>query len=599
MTPRALAVVLCTLANLALATLASAPVCAEIPAGRLVAPNGYPKDFSLVKRDGRFHVFYIEAGPQGDFNYLGHQTSADLYHWTLEPNVLVADRSDWNPDFVWAPSIVERDGTYWMFYTGVRRRPEGGCPGAPYQQIGVATSTDLTQWTMEPESWLDPGEVPWALQPLDSCTYASFGGFRDPYVVWDPATDQWLMLYVTVPSPDSTLANVPHPGSYNPDRFVVGLGRAPAAFATDSDWTNLGALWITHAAFPGGPAMTTWESPHVFRRAWQGEDLWFLFASTGRSTSVEGVYFMTGPSLTLSRFQKKGRTGWTWRGHIGTLQMRDQYGQSNSTFGWFATEYFRDPETNLEYFANVSIPTLEFRQLKWRTTDYGFDLEQPFAVKEIVTQPSSVRAGQVIDVELRARNANDGAGPKVARLEVLRVDVEGESLSVVAPAEVGLPDSVVIISDVTHVTWIARSPASPPLRLRLRLAAPATEVQSQVVTLWGPDGGAFDRPGDGSPMESSEPALPRSDGLSVHALGAPGSAPVLALQLPGRSVVKLVLYDLRGRRVRRLLERELPRGASNVTWDARDESGARLPAGVYFVRFETTFGTRSARLVLL
>ena len=90
MTPRALASSIATLVALALG--ASGPAQAQITAGTMAAPNGYAKDFSIVKREGRFHVFYIEAGPGGDFNYLGHQTSADLYHWTVEPNVLVAGR---------------------------------------------------------------------------------------------------------------------------------------------------------------------------------------------------------------------------------------------------------------------------------------------------------------------------------------------------------------------------------------------------------------------------------------------------------------------------------------------------------------------------
>jgi sucrose-6-phosphate hydrolase SacC (GH32 family) len=109
---------------------------AQIPAGRMSAPNGYPKDFAVVKREGLFHVFHIEAGAAGDFNYLGHQTSPDLYHWTVQPNVLIAERSDWNPDFVWAPSIIERDGTYWMFYTGVRQARGIVLPGRTHSADG-------------------------------------------------------------------------------------------------------------------------------------------------------------------------------------------------------------------------------------------------------------------------------------------------------------------------------------------------------------------------------------------------------------------------------------------------------------------------------
>jgi len=569
---------------------------AQIPAGRMSAPNGYPKDFAVVKREGLFHVFHIEAGAAGDFNYLGHQTSPDLYHWTVQPNVLIAERSDWNPDFVWAPSIIEHDGTYWMFYTGVRRRAESSCPGAPIQQMGVATSTNLMDWTLQPESWLDPTEVGWALQPQDSCAYPSFGGFRDPFVVWDSDTNQWVMLYVTIPSADSTAGNVPQAGLYDPDRYVIGMGKAPMDFAADSDWVDLGALWSTHQAYPNGGGMKTWESPHAFARTWQGQPLWFLFASTGQGLGVDGVSFMTGPKLTLSGLQKKGKPGWTWRGSINNLQIRDQYGALNQPSGWFATEYFRDSETGLEYFANCRIPFLEFRQLKWRIANDGFDLDQPFAIRELLPQPTAAMVGQSIDLSIRAVNVNDGGPPKMARLEVLNVSVAGESLGVSTPASVGLPDSLPITSDVTHVTWIASAPMEPVRRYRVRLAPPATDVQSEIVTVYVPSRGG-ERPGD--PHETKLGTVEERDELRLAARGTPGPLPILSFHLPDRSSVRLDLYDLRGRKVRRLFDRDLPRGSFDVMWDGRDDRGARLRDGVYFVRLETTGGRRQTRLVLL
>jgi hypothetical protein len=585
-------------AGCVLAPLSPMRAAAQIPAGLLSAPNGYPKDFALVKRQGLFHVFYIESRPEGDFNYLGHQTSPDLYHWTLKPNVLVGDRADWNADFVWAPSIVQRDSTYWMFYTGVRKRSEGSCLGAPFQRIGVATSTDLDSWTMEPESWLGPLEVPWAVQEADSCLNPSAGSFRDPCVVWDPSTQQWVMLYVTVPRADSTAANIPHPGAYDPARYVVGEAHAPEPFAADSDWTDLQALWITDGAYPNGPGMTTWESPHAFSRMWQGDTLWFLFATTSTPTIAPGVTFMTGPSLTLSRFQKKGRTGWTWRGSITSLQIQDQYGHANLPIGWFASEYFHDPETGLEYFSNAHFPNLEFRQLKWRTSSDGFDLEQPFAIKELTIQPFSVVGGQSVDLTFRSVNSQDGAGPKAARLEALSVGADGESLGVMAPAEVGLPDSVVIAADVTHLPWKTLPPASPPLRLRVRLAAPWTEVGADVV-IFAPYPPRHDPLGEQHEYGRAQPAPGVEAPPWIRARHPASGGAVLAFHVARRGATRLTVFDLHGRQVRLLLDRDLPRGDYEVSWDERDEAGGRAPAGIYFARLETGEGARVARIMLL
>jgi protocatechuate 3,4-dioxygenase beta subunit len=50
------------------------------------------------------------------------------------------------------------------------------------------------------------------------------------------------------------------------------------------------------------------------------------------------------------------------------------------------------------------------------------------------------------------------------------------------------------------------------------------------------------------------------------------------------SSVELSVYDVTGRRVAMLLEREMPVGYHTVTWDGRDERGQDVRPGVYFVQ---------------
>ena len=63
-----------------------------IPGAPLSQPSGHPKDFCIVKLNGTYHAFHI-VNIGGDQNYLGHQTSTDLYHWTPQANVLVGGLS--------------------------------------------------------------------------------------------------------------------------------------------------------------------------------------------------------------------------------------------------------------------------------------------------------------------------------------------------------------------------------------------------------------------------------------------------------------------------------------------------------------------------
>jgi hypothetical protein len=61
----------------------------------------------------------------------------------------------------------------------------------------------------------------------------------------------------------------------------------------------------------------------------------------------------------------------------------------------------------------------------------------------------------------------------------------------------------------------------------------------------------------------------------------------------------LTVYDVRGRRVRTLVDEDLPAGAHEVTWRGDDERGRRVRAGVYFYRLEADERQAGGRMVLV
>ena len=73
----------------------------------------------------------------------------------------------------------------------------------------------------------------------------------------------------------------------------------------------------------------------------------------------------------------------------------------------------------------------------------------------------------------------------------------------------------------------------------------------------------------------------------------------MTFELPAAGRARLVLYDVRGRRVRTLVDGARAAGEHVARWDGRDESGAPAAAGVYFLRLETAAGTRGSRIALL
>jgi flagellar hook assembly protein FlgD len=63
--------------------------------------------------------------------------------------------------------------------------------------------------------------------------------------------------------------------------------------------------------------------------------------------------------------------------------------------------------------------------------------------------------------------------------------------------------------------------------------------------------------------------------------------------------VRLAVYDLAGRLVRRLVDRTLEAGRHNTVWDGRDQRGLRVASGVYFYRLESGDLLRTRKMVLL
>ncbi|MFD7460690.1 MULTISPECIES: family 43 glycosylhydrolase [unclassified Streptomyces] len=117
----------------------------------------YLNDHTLIKAQGRWHLFGIvgDSAPRGEAPdssaeiTFAHASAASPHGpWTTHADALTVDPSYFGEEHLWAPHVVEADGTYWMFYAA------GGGSGAA---INLATSTDLFTWTREPSGPLFRG----------------------------------------------------------------------------------------------------------------------------------------------------------------------------------------------------------------------------------------------------------------------------------------------------------------------------------------------------------------------------------------------------------------------------------------------------------
>lgn len=69
--------------------------------------------------------------------------------------------------------------------------------------------------------------------------------------------------------------------------------------------------------------------------------------------------------------------------------------------------------------------------------------------------------------------------------------------------------------------------------------------------------------------------------------------------LPSGSDVSLVVYDILGREVSKLVDGYLEPGYHHVVWDGRTTAGKEVPSGIYIARLTTPEYSKSIKMVLL
>lgn len=135
--------------------------------------------FFRTAADGSWHLIGItHAEPMAPFDelHLAHATAPSLQGpWTKQPFALSTDPV-WSETHLWAPHVIEHDGTYWMFFCG-------GGPTPQEYRIHLATSPDGWTWTRHPSN------------PMLVDGYEA----RDPMV--RRVGDRWAMYYTATSRP--------------------------------------------------------------------------------------------------------------------------------------------------------------------------------------------------------------------------------------------------------------------------------------------------------------------------------------------------------------------------------------------------------------
>lgn len=94
-------------------------------------------------------------------------------------------------------------------------------------------------------------------------------------------------------------------------------------------------------------------------------------------------------------------------------------------------------------------------------------------------------------------------------------------------------------------------------------------------------------------------ALPRDFALHQNYPNPFNPTTTIQFDLPKMVRIKIIVYDLQGREVVRLLNQHLEPGYHEMVWNGRDRAGRDLPSGMYIVLMSTPKFRTSIKMVLL
>lgn len=544
------------------------------------APDLYAKDHSLVRHtDGVYHAFYSVGLAGQGWNFpgneidIGHATSTDLVHWTIQPRVLPIDppngwkaRNVWAPDVTAAPIVFNaQTWQYLMAYTGV--------DSSRNQQIGLAVSNNLFNWTdvSITEGAFRP-DTQWAQWDPSS----TWQNCRDPYILRDGS--QFVML-----------ASASTRSGYQGQET-----RGAIAMATSSNgltWTDIGRPLVMN------DNSDLMASSHMFQSPLTG--FWHLFY-TRPVDPGGGVRMITSTQIDQG-FSVASST------HFDPTAISSEISQIGSEYLYTRAIDF-DTQAGLETRAVIidsltwtsgGPQILPFNQfyLNWNVVEGLFGALPTYRDRPAFRgAPASNMDGiyWVNTAESDNGPYNQGCptcGPNESYTGVLRSHAftsRGAEMQLWVGGPISALCYVALVDSATATLLrAAAGSGSDAMVQRTWDISPlfGRRVYLEIVDRSATAHVSVDRIEETGTVVVVQPVAPpaRLEGLSVSPNPTLGPA-TLRYEIPATSQVDITIYGPGGRLVRHLAAETQTRGQHALAWDGRVASGELAPTGVYFLK---------------
>ena len=284
--------------------------------------DGVAADFVPFFWRGAYHLFYLkdyrDEARHGQGTPWFHLVSQDLLQFDDWGEAL--ERGDAGSQDVWVftGSVVERQGTFYIYYTGHNQNLRG--TGQPVQAVMRASSPDLRTWTKDPSFRF--------YAPTDRGYEAD--DWRDPFVFWnEEASEYWMLLAARK--------------KIGPSRH-----RGCIALASSPDLES----WEVREPFWAPDLYYTHECPDLFRLG----EWWYLVYSTFSERSVTHYRMsrsLKGPWAAPANDTFDGRAFYAAK-TAGDAQ--DRY-----IFGWLPTRVGQKDDGAWQWGGNLVVHELHQR----------------------------------------------------------------------------------------------------------------------------------------------------------------------------------------------------------------------------------------------
>lgn len=547
------------------------------------------KDHCIIRVDGVYHIFYLRGNPA---KTIGHATSPDLTHWTIEEPLLSTTPGAWDERAMWAPHVIESSGSYFMYYTGVNL--------AWSQQAGLAISDDLFNWYKVPTNPVYHPDPAWALWAPNTWSHG-----RDPFVFEHGGTyymlntaKTWTNYGAVACATSTDLINWQDAGPF----YVNDTWHVFESVHLEN-YNNRYQLFFTEETVLG----TSYMASDSLLSGWDTANRILLDAGGGPEVnefdpghyifSRHTVYIGAGGAIqytikidTLKWVGENNDEPIVW----SPWALRGDWNYVSGTAFIYAPTFLNNPEVRGEDIDP------NFEGLCWLSSYESYtgplQLGNPGDIQGDAA--TGVIRSRTFTIEGKSMNLLVGGGDYPDECYVALVDAQTQE---VLCKETGRDSDV-----MDRRYWDLKPYAGREAYIEIADVSTAPfghiscddirESTTEVSSGGGSSGGS----GRQDPSDY------------VAALGDPGSPALLQnvpnpfnpqtsirFVLPSAARATITVYDARGRQVRQLLDDRLPAGTHDVRWDGKTSAGSAVPSGVYFCRLSVDGRVADTRKMVL